>query len=135
MGFQEILPFIFIVVFGVMLGQWFSSKTMKKKMYHRIKIVPVDVFKKNMRKGQLIDLRKSDRFEKDRIKGARNFSMRYLKNKRQTLVRKDQDLYLYCQNGKKSARVARKLLSRFPKELYVLDGGFNAYKASKTNTK
>ncbi len=129
MGIQEILPFIFIVVVGVLLGQWFSNKTMKKKMYNRVQVIPLETFKKNMRKGQLVDIRKKELYEKEKIKGARNFSTRFLKNKKQTLVRKDQDLYLYCQNGKKSRKAARKLLTRFPKNIFVLEGGYNTYKS------
>jgi rhodanese-related sulfurtransferase len=39
--------------------------------YTKIHIINPTDFKNNMRKGQLVDLRKADAYEQDRIKGAR----------------------------------------------------------------
>ncbi|MFW5913459.1 MAG: rhodanese-like domain-containing protein [Bacillota bacterium] len=87
-------------------------------------------FKRTMRKGQLVDIRKKEKAEKDKIKGARVFSPGRLKSKYQTKVPKDQAVYLYCDNGRKSKRVAKALARKGFKEIYVLKGGLKATKSS-----
>lgn len=85
-----------------------------------------DAFKRSMRKGQLVDIRKKDEAEKDKIKGARLLSPGKLKSKYQTKVPKDQALYLYCDNGKKSRKLAKTLARKGFKEIYVLKGGLES---------
>ena len=79
-----------------------------------------------MRKGQLIDVRKKDEFEQNKIIGARNFSSRQLSGKYSKL-RKDLSIYIYCNNGKKSHRAAKKLTKNGYRNIYVLENGFNDY--------
>ncbi|MFW5838519.1 MAG: rhodanese-like domain-containing protein [Bacillota bacterium] len=125
---ETILTYLVIISFGLILGWFISSRLQNKKQYVRVQIMPYDIFKKHMRKGQLIDIRKKDDYEASHIKGARNFSKAYLKNKKQTLIPRDQDLYLYCDNGKKSFRLARQLLTKYDKSIFVLQGGYSSLK-------
>lgn len=85
-----------------------------------------DTFKRSMRKGQLVDIRKKEKAEKNKIKGARILSPSRLKSKYQTKVPKDQALYLYCDNGKKSKKLAKTLDRKGFEEIYVLKGGLES---------
>ena len=127
---MEILYYVFPVVFGLLLGIFLSKRfgPQAHKKNENLVVLEWPEFKKNMRKGQLIDIRKQDEVEKDKIKGARNFSVRVLKSKHQTKVRKDLPLYLYCNNGKKSYKAGNVLLKKGFKKVYILKGGFPATK-------
>ncbi len=117
------LTWVLPILIGLSLGYLLLGRT-KVKPQH-IEQVDEATFKGNMRKGQLIDVRKKDAFEKNKIKGARNFSPRYLKSKHQTKVRKDQPVYLYCDNGRRSYKAARELSKKGFTKLYVLKGGLH----------
>ncbi len=97
--------------------------------YSKLHTIEKEDFIKNMRKGQLIDVRKKDEFENDKIKGARNFRPNQLAGKYSKL-RKDQSVYIYCQNGKKSKRAAKKMARDNFSDIYILKGGFEAYNAN-----
>ena len=112
------------VVLGGALG-WVMVRNQNKD-YSGISILKRDDFASNMRKGQLIDIRKKEDFKKDKINGARNFKVSSLTAKT-TRIRKDQAIYLYCQNGKKSKSAARKLTRKNYHTIYVLEGGLDAY--------
>ncbi len=125
----NLLPFLVVIMLGVLLGQLFSKRAVSRTAQKdRIVVLPYEEFRKTMRKGQLVDIRKARDFEADRIKGSRNFSPRFLKSKKQTLVRRDQDLYLICNRSIRAKRLARKLLTRFHKRIIVLEGGFQSTK-------
>ena len=111
-------------VLGLGLG-WLMMRN-RDADFSRISILNREDFIGNMRKGQLVDIRKTAEYEEDRIKGARNFHPRQLTAKVSRL-RKDQPVYLYCQNGKKSKRVAKNLIRKNYHLVYVLDGGLDAY--------
>lgn len=111
-------------VLGLGLG-WLMMRNQGKD-FSRISILKRKDFVDNMRKGQLVDIRKKAEFEQDKIKGARNFTPGQMKAKISKL-RKDQPVYLYCQNGKKSKRVSRDLIRKDYQQVYVLDGGLDSY--------
>ena len=94
--------------------------------FSKIHVIERKDFVKNMRKGQLVDVRKKEKFEQDKIKGARNFAVRDLTSK-YSKIRKDLSVYIYCQNGRKSKRAAKKLVRKGFGDIYVLSGGFDAY--------
>ncbi|MFH5881493.1 rhodanese-like domain-containing protein [Liberiplasma polymorphum] len=125
---ERYLQYLISIILGLYIGWWLSTRSERKKSLKKVESLDVETFKKNMRKGQLIDLRKADDFKKDRIKGARNFKAGYLKSKRTTQVRKDQPLFIYCNSGLKANRLAKKLARKGYVFIYVLDGGFKAYK-------
>ncbi len=119
------MTWILPIILGLSLGYLLMGR--KKTARGNINVLSKEDFKQNMRKGQLIDLRKQADYEKDKIKGARNFSAGYLKSKQQTKVRKDQPLYLYCERGWKSKRVAKKLAKKRFGQINVLKGGFKHF--------
>lgn len=117
---MEWYTWVITIVGGVVLGLLVSSrKPANKEVIH---IVNNDDFKNNMRKGQLVDIRSKDEFEKSKIKGARNFTKKSVLSKYSKL-RKDQSVFIYCNNGKKSYNLAKKMSKEAFKAIYVLDGG------------
>lgn len=83
-------------------------------------------FKKVMRKGQLIDVRTKQEYDAGHINGARNITIQaIIRNFHQ--LRKDQPIYLYCANGRRSARAALFLRSRGYEEIYELEKGLKGW--------
>lgn len=121
----DILNIVIAVVAGLVLG-WFLMRNNKTDL-SKVHEIQLSDFKKNMRKGQLVDIRKKDAFNQNKIKGARNFTTRQLTSKYSKL-RRDQSVFLYCQNGKKSKRIAKKLAKESYPDIYFLSGGFDSYK-------
>ncbi len=109
---------------GIFLG-WIITRN-KDVDYSRIHFILTDDFRKNMRKGQLIDIQKKELYEQNHIKGARNFKPNQLTSK-YPKIRKDLPVYLYCENGKKSKKVAKKMIRKNYKEIYILEGGYKNY--------
>lgn len=122
------LTWIFPAIVGIAIGLWLVRLREVKKEF--LFVTDLETFKLNMRKGQLIDIRNAKAFEMDKIKGARHFRPAVLKNKRQIKIRKDLPVYLYCQNGTRSRRLARRMTAIGYLEVHVLEGGFNAWKKS-----
>ncbi len=118
------------VLAGFVVGYLFWK--MRQTPPESVNVIEWETFKKGMRKGQLIDIRKKEKAEKDKIKGARIISVSRLANKHQTKVPKDQALYLYCDNGRKSKRAAKKLSKKGFKEINVLKGGLEATREPKS---
>lgn len=112
------------VVLGLGLG-WVMVRNQNTD-YTKITVLKKKDFAQNMRKGQLIDIQKKADFEVDKIKGARNFKMSSISSKNSKL-RKDQAVYLYCKNGRNSKKAAKKLVRSNYLIVYVLDGGLDAY--------
>ena len=116
----------------ILLGLWIGWLLTRKKTHQKTSnarhIISYETFKQNMRKGQLIDIRKKSQFEEDKIKGARHYTLGFLKHKNQRQVRKDNPVFLYCQTGSKSKRAAKTLTKKGFKSVYVLEGGFEVTK-------
>jgi len=115
---------IIAIVVGVVMGMFIVAR--KNIDHSAIHIINRDDFVNNMRKGQLIDIRKKEEFEQNKIKGSRNFKASQLAGTHSKL-RKDQSVYLYCNNGKKSHRTAKKMTKQGYKNIYILEGGFENY--------
>jgi rhodanese-related sulfurtransferase len=112
------------IVAGVSIGLLMTRN--KNFDFTKIRKLRSEEFKKNMRKGQLIDVRKKSEFAVDKIKGARNFTVSQASSK-YTKLRRDQSVYLYCSNGRKSNRVARKMIKQGFKDIFILENGFAGY--------
>lgn len=80
-------------------------------------------FRAGYRKAQLIDVREPDEYAAGHILGARNIPLTQLRFRMKEL-RKDQPIYLYCQNGIRSGRAAQILYRKGYRDLYHLKGGF-----------
>ena len=119
------------IALGLWIGRMLSQKKQRVQISNFIQILDVDPFAQNMRKGQLIDLRKEADYEAGHIKGARRFSGGFLKMKNQRQVRKDQPVYLVCARGHKARRLAPKLVRKGYRQVIVLKGGYEAYQNHK----
>lgn len=91
-------------------------------------VIPLtqDEFIAGYRKAQLIDVREAKDFDAGHILGARNIPYSQLRQ-RQKEIRPDLPVYLYDQNGGKSARAALFLKKKDYQELYHLTGGFRKW--------
>lgn len=78
------------------------------------------------RKAQLIDVREPKDFDAGHILGARNIPYTQLRQ-RYKEIRPDKPVYLYDQNGGKSARTALFLKKKEYTQLYHLQGGFRTW--------
>lgn len=83
-------------------------------------------FRAGYRKAQLIDVREPDEYAAGHILGARNIPLSQLRLRMKEL-RKDQPIYLYCQNGIRSGRAAQMLYRKGYRDLYHLKGGFKMW--------
>ncbi len=99
----------------------------KNRDFSNVFVITLKDFTSNMRKGQLIDVRKKIINENDKINGSRHFTARKISSKNVNL-RKDLSVYLYCENGKLSKRVAKKLSKKGFNNIYVLAKGYKNYK-------
>lgn len=98
---------------------------MKKPNY--LKTLDEEEFKKDYRKAQLIDVREEKEFKTGHILGARNIPLSQLRQ-RQTEIRPDKPIYLYCQNGTRTVQAARILRKkRGAEDLNQLKGGFKKW--------
>lgn len=91
-------------------------------------VVPLtqEQFIEGYRKAQLIDVREQKDFEAGHILGARNIPYSQLRQ-RYKEMRPDLPVYLYDQNGGKSARTALFLKKKNYEQLYHLQGGFRQW--------
>ena len=83
-------------------------------------------FIEGYRKAQLIDVRESKDFDAGHILGARNIPYTQLRQRHKE-IRPDKPVYLYDQNGGKSARTALFLKKKDYTQLYHLQGGFRTW--------
>ncbi|WP_071395729.1 rhodanese-like domain-containing protein [Bacillus tuaregi] len=91
-----------------------------------LKTLTEEQFREGYRKAQLIDVREPNEFENGHILGSRNIPLSQLKMRMKEL-RPDKPVYLYCQNGTRSARAAQFLYKKGYKDLSHLQGGFKKW--------
>ena len=101
----------------------------KNRDYSNVFVINLKDFTANMRKGQLIDVRKKIENENDKIKGSSHFTPSKVTSKSVNL-RRDLSVYLYCENGKLSKKVAKRLSRKGYNNIYVLSEGYENYKAN-----
>lgn len=112
------------------LGIGLTLMYYKNSDYSNVYIINLKDFVSNMRKGQLIDVRKKVEDKNGKIKGSRHFTPGKAKSKNVNL-RKDLSVYIYCNNGKLSNRVAKKLSKNGFSNIYVLENGYENYKSNQ----
>lgn len=83
-------------------------------------------FIQGYRKAQLIDVREAKEFDAGHILGARNIPYSQMRQRHKE-IRPDLPVYLYDQNGGKSARTALFLKKKNFEKLYHLTGGFRKW--------
>lgn len=85
-----------------------------------------DQFIEGYRKAQLIDVRETKDFDAGHILGARNIPYSQFRQRFKE-IRPDKPVYLYDQNGGKSARAALFLKKKDYEQLFHLTGGFRQW--------
>ncbi len=121
-----VLLIIIVAVIAYSVFTYFYQKRI-------VKTVTEEEFRAGYRKAQLIDVREPNEFEGGHILGARNIPMSQLKMRMKEL-RPDLPVYLYDQNGLRSARAAQFLHRKGYKDLTQLQGGFKKW-SGKVKTK
>lgn len=119
---METLYFILIILGAIITYSvitWFYQRRI-------VKTLTEDQFREGYRKAQLIDVREPNEFENGHILGARNIPLSQMKMRMKEL-RPDKPVYLYCQSGMRSARVAQFLHRKGYKDLSHLQGGFKKW--------
>jgi len=121
---QWVLP----ISLGLLVGVVFSMR--KKYDYSQVIVLEPEEFRQNMRKGQLIDIRPEADFKSRKINGSRNYPRRTI-FQNLSRFRRDQAIFIYDDNNHSSVKsVARKLLRKGFKPVYILKGGLNNWSYS-----
>lgn len=110
---------IIAIILGIILGLFIMMRRESKKA---VVSLSEKEFIENMRKGQLVDLRKKEEFEEGHINGARNIPFAML-TRNPGRLRKDLPIFLYCEKGKVSKRAALVLYGKGYEQIYQLEGG------------
>lgn len=88
--------------------------------------IAADDMRKDLRRVQLIDVREQPEFDANHILGARNIPASQFKH-RFSEIRRDQKIYLYDETTVSAARAANILRKNGYQEIYILDGGIEAW--------
>ncbi|NJP37648.1 rhodanese-like domain-containing protein [Alkalicoccus luteus] len=116
---------IWILIAVTVLLIVFLIFRMKKPSY--LSVLTQEEFTKNYRKAQLIDVREEREFKTGHILGARNIPLSQMRM-RNSEIRPDKPVYLYCQNGSRSVQAAKILRKkRDAEDLNMLKGGFKKW--------
>ncbi len=110
---------ILVLIIGYMVV---TMLRLRKAVVH----LTQEEFIQGYRKAQLIDVREPKEFEAGHILGARNIPYSQFRQ-RYKEMRADLPVYLYDQNGGKSARAALFLKKKDYNQLFHLQGGFRQW--------
>lgn len=110
---------IIAIILGIILGLFIMMRRESKKAVVNLS---EKEFVENMRKGQLVDLRKKEEFDQGHINGARNIPFVTL-TRNPGKLRRDLPIYLYCEKGKVCKRAALVLYGKGYENIYQLEGG------------
>ena len=110
---------IIAIILGIILGLFIMMRRESKKAVVNLS---EKEFVENMRKGQLVDLRKKEEFDQGHISGARNIPFVML-TRNPGKLRRDLPIYLYCEKGKVCKRAALVLYGKGYENIYQLEGG------------
>ena len=110
---------IIAIILGIILGLFIMMRRESKKAVVNLS---EKEFVENMRKGQLVDLRKKEEFDQGHINGARNIPFVML-TRNPGKLRRDLPIYLYCEKCKVCKRAALVLYGKGYENIYQLEGG------------
>lgn len=74
----------------------------------------------------IIDIRDNYTYNLGHIKGARNIPYYNLLNNYSHYLRKNEQYYLYCENGRQSLEICNRLML-FGYNTFNIDGGYESY--------
>lgn len=114
------------ILIGVLIALILFSVYRYVKQQRILKTLTEEEFREGYRKAQLIDVREPKEFDGGHILGARNIPLTQLKQ-RMSELRKDQAIYLYCQNGSRTGRAALMLNKKGYQDISQLKGGFKKW--------
>jgi rhodanese-related sulfurtransferase len=124
-GTDSIWTWVLPIALGLILGLLLALR--KKYDYSQVILLKPEDFRANMRKGQLIDVRRKDEYDRRRINGSRNFPKMSIFASLYKM-RKDQPIFLYDTiNGLLLKRVSHKLIRKGFHPVYVLETGLEKY--------
>lgn len=113
-----LLPILLGTSLGIILAFLRNRKKTSQVIY-----LDAEEFRKNMRRGQLIDVRKEDDFKVEKINGSRNYPKKSV-FQNLYLLRADQPIFLYGDTDKGVVQsVGKKLKRKGYHPVYVLNGG------------
>lgn len=122
LALSDVMQWALPISLGLLIGYFIATRD--KSGGDNIIYMEAEEFRSNMRKGQLIDVRSEEQYNESKILGSRNFPKRQLL---QNLfkIRTDQAVFLYADTDRGTIRsVAKKLVKKGYKPIYILKGGF-----------
>ncbi len=127
---SDILGWAIPIVLGLGAG-WLIARGRNNSHNDSVIVLNPDDFNKNMRKGQLIDMRPEEDWKKSKINGSRNFPKRSL-GQQMYKVRSDLPVFLYQEKGYAQAKsLANKLARKGFNPIYVLKCGYEEWPYQK----
>ncbi|MBN2540346.1 MAG: rhodanese-like domain-containing protein [Bacilli bacterium] len=119
---SDILNWALPIATGLLIGYFIATRN--KDYKEHIHLLEAEEFRANMRKGQLIDIRKDDQYQLEKINGSRNFPGRSVFGNL-AKIRQDQAVFLYSDQDRGKIRsVAKKLAKKGYRPVYILKNGF-----------
>jgi rhodanese-related sulfurtransferase len=121
-----IQEWIWPIVLGISLGLLLAFARNKKKQGGLL-FLSAEEFRKNMRRGQLIDIRSEEEYKNEKINGSRNYPKKQVFGNLY-LLRTDQPVFLYGNKDQGLVkRVGKKLMRKGYYPVYVLKGGLDEW--------
>jgi rhodanese-related sulfurtransferase len=120
--FLAIKDWLWPILLGTSLGLLLAYLR-NRRSSGTIIYLEAEEFRKNMRRGQLIDVRNEEDYKQEKINGSRNYPKKSI-FQNLYLLRADQPVFIYGQTDKGlTTRVGKKLKRKGYRPVYVLKGG------------
>lgn len=124
--FSDVMGWLLPISLGILLGVFLATRKNKDKTQKMI-VLDAEEFRKNMRKGQLIDIRSDEEHQTKKINGSRSFPKKSVFSSLHQ-IRADQPIFIYdAKQSGRVGRVAKKLIKKGYEPVYVLKGGLDAW--------
>jgi rhodanese-related sulfurtransferase len=111
-----------------------SSNSVKEQAFpiKTISVATLEAHRK-VKKGLLLDVRTPEETAEGHIEAA--VFLDYYRSDFQTQIQKfpkDEPVYIYCRSGNRSRKAAQKLAALGFRDVYNIEGGFQAWKTAET---